>query len=143
MGRDQKLAALTIGEAARLADVTVSTLRYYERRDLLPEPRRCDRGYRRYEAADVQRIGFIRKAQDLGFTLKEIGELLDLRRNRSGSCASGSCASASQYAARRRRATEQRIAHLTKIRNALSGMLRSCRSATATDHCPFLSALEP
>ncbi len=138
MGKDQKLAALMIGEAASLAGVTVSTLRYYERRDLLPEPRRCDRGFRRYEAADVQRIGFIRKAQDLGFTLKEIGELLDFRRNPSGSCAS-----ASQHAARRLRATAQRIAHLTRIRNALSEMLQSCRSATATDHCPFLSALEP
>ena len=66
------------GDLAKLADVNAQTLRYYERRRLLPRPKRTESGYRIYEDDSVRRIRFIKRAQDLGFTLAEISELLSL-----------------------------------------------------------------
>ena len=67
---------LKIGQLARAAGVNVETIRYYERRGLLPEPPRTRSGYREYPESDVARLGFIRRAQELGFTLKEVKELI-------------------------------------------------------------------
>lgn len=70
---------MQIGEFARRAGVNVQTVRYYERRGLLPEPERRASGYRQYTPAALERLQFIRRAQELGFTLNEIDELLQLR----------------------------------------------------------------
>ena len=70
---------MTIGELAERAGVNVQTVRYYERRGLLAKPRRTDSGYRTYTDVTLDRLRFIRRAQELGFTLSEIGELLVLR----------------------------------------------------------------
>jgi len=70
------VATYTIGELARRADVGVETIRFYERRGLLRQPTKGE-GYRRYPESDLARLGFIRRAKVLGFTLAEIGELLD------------------------------------------------------------------
>ena len=69
---------LSIGQLARRAEVGVETVRYYERRGLLQEPQRRQSGYRQYSEEAVSRLQFIRRAKDLGFTLREIGELLSL-----------------------------------------------------------------
>src|SRR5260370_42192055 len=71
--------ALTIGQVAEAADVNVQTIRYYERRGLFPTPRRTPTGYRQYAEEAVARLRFIKHAQDLGFSLQEIQELLGLR----------------------------------------------------------------
>lgn len=71
------MEGLTIGELASGAGVKVATVRYYERRGLLPEPPRGPNGYRRYSSGDAARVRFIRRAQGFGFTLAEIAELLD------------------------------------------------------------------
>src|SRR5262247_4308641 len=68
---------LSLGALARDAGVNPETIRYYERRGLLPEPPRTPAGYRQYSAADAERVALILRAKDLGFTLAEIGELLD------------------------------------------------------------------
>jgi len=73
---------LTIGQLAQDAQVKVDTVRYYERRGLIPKPPRGKSGYRQYSPDDVARIQFIRRAQELGFTLNEIGELLALRKTK-------------------------------------------------------------
>src|SRR3990172_1289903 len=70
---------LTIGQLAQKAQVNIETVRYYERRGLVPEPPRRESGYRQYSPDTVGRITFIKRAQDLGFSLKEIQELLSLR----------------------------------------------------------------
>jgi DNA-binding transcriptional MerR regulator len=73
------MQAMRIGELARRAGVSVQTVRYYEGRGLMPEPDRARSGYRQYDRSDVSRLRFIRRAQEMGFTLAEIGYLLALR----------------------------------------------------------------
>ena len=75
---------LTIGELARAGGVGVETIRYYERRGLIPEPPRNDSGYRQYGDDDIDRIRFIKRAQGLGFTLNEVERLLELRARPAG-----------------------------------------------------------
>jgi MerR family transcriptional regulator, copper efflux regulator len=77
---------MLIGELANAADVGVETIRFYERKGLLPEPPRSDAGYRLYDAEAVRRVRFIRKAKDLGFTLSETKDLLDLRVTDTSTC---------------------------------------------------------
>ena len=76
---DSKLAGLSAGKLAKAAGVNVETLRYYEKRGLLPEPPRRESGYRVYPQSSVERLKFIKGAQTLGFTLEEIHELLGMR----------------------------------------------------------------
>jgi DNA-binding transcriptional MerR regulator len=71
---------MLIGDLARKASVNIQTIRFYEREGLLPVPSRNNSGYRRYEAADLERVTFIKRNQELGFTLEEIKQLLDLHR---------------------------------------------------------------
>ena len=71
---------MLIGELARRASVNIQTIRFYEREGLLPAPSRNNSGYRRYEASDLERVTFIKRNQELGFTLDEIKQLLDLHR---------------------------------------------------------------
>lgn len=81
------MESLTTGQLARKAHVNVETLHYYERRGLMPEPPRRESGYRQYSEGDVARIQFIKRAQDLRFSLKEIAELLSLRVDPHTTCA--------------------------------------------------------
>ena len=78
---------LTVGQLAKRAGVGVPTIRFYERRGLLPEPERRPSGYRQYVSDSVQRVRFIRHAQELGFSLREVQELLSLSRDPGSSCA--------------------------------------------------------
>src|SRR2546422_7048239 len=77
---------LTMGQVARAADVNIQTIRYYERRGLFPTPRRTPAGYRQYAGDAVARLRFIKHAQELGFSLKEIQELLGLRVRHGAAC---------------------------------------------------------
>ncbi|NIP57550.1 MAG: MerR family transcriptional regulator [Gemmatimonadetes bacterium] len=128
---------ITTGELAERAGVGKETIRYYERRGLLPEPPRTEAGYRQYSAADVRRLRFIRTAQDLGFTLDEIDGLLGLRVHPDESC---------RAVEARARAVldrvERQIGELRGMKTALEELLRACRAAEATEPCPILSAIE-
>lgn len=128
---------ITTGELAERAGVGRETVRYYERRGLLPEPPRTEAGYRQYSPEDVRRLRFIRTAQELGFTLDEIGGLLGLRVRPDGSCEA--------VEARARNVldrVERQIGELRGMKAALEALLQSCRAAEATDPCPILSAIE-
>src|SRR5216683_1644601 len=83
---DANSSRMTVGRTARLADVGVPTMRFYERAGLLPKPTRTAANYRLYPDEAVTRIRFIRRAQQLGFTLREIKDLLELRVSRRTSC---------------------------------------------------------
>lgn len=108
----------TIGRLARAAGVSVETVRYYERRGLLEQPDRGN-GYRRYSDADRERLRFVRRAKDLGFTLAEIKELLVAAECRS---ASGILAAARSKLDE----VEERIAALGSLRTRLDRLVRTC-----------------
>ncbi|MEM9557344.1 MAG: MerR family DNA-binding protein [Acidobacteriota bacterium] len=134
---------LTIGQLARAADVGVETIRFYERRGLLAEPPRRPSGYRQYEPEAADRLRFIRRAKELGFTLDEIGELLALRarptenRDRVRAAASAKIDD-----------IERRIADLEQMRGVLARLVSACEERSehadaAMSGCPILEALEP
>jgi Hg(II)-responsive transcriptional regulator len=125
-----------MSETASQAGVNVQTIRYYERRGLLPSPRRRPSGYRDFQADTVRRIRFIKRAQDLGFSLDEIAELLQLRaarpRNRTRIRA---------IAERRVQQIEQKIADLEAMRTVLRELVHQCHAGT-TPECPIIEAFE-
>jgi len=129
-------ASIGTGELAARAGVNIQTLRYYERRGLLREPPRRPSGFRKYPEEAMRIVQFIKHAQELGFTLREIDELLQLREDRDRTCAQV------------RRAAEVKIAdidsklnRLTAMRGALEVLVRSCRNKRAT-RCPLIEALD-
>lgn len=124
---------LTISRLARAGGVGVETVRYYQRRGLLPEPARGD-GVRRYGASDVQRLRFIRSAQSAGFTLEEIGELLALD-------AANDRPRAREMAAARIAALDVKIAELQAARAALARLAKEC-ARSDEGPCPILLAFE-
>ena len=129
-------ASIRTGEVAARAGVNIQTLRYYERRGLLKEPPRRPSGFRKYPEEAVRVVRFIKHAQELGFTLREIDELLRLRQDRDRTCAQV------------RRAAEAKIAdidfklsRLAAVRSALDVLVQSCRNKRARQ-CPLIEALD-
>ncbi|HLV26730.1 MAG TPA: MerR family transcriptional regulator [Gemmatimonadales bacterium] len=131
------MQTLTIGQLAGAAGVNVQTVRYYERRGLLDEPPRRPSGYREYPESDVARLGFIRRAQALGFTLKEIKELLQLRMAPDTTPGQVRSRVDTKIAD-----VDEKIAELERIRGALRKMSASCEVHGPLGDCPFLEALE-
>ena len=135
MVRDQAKNSDTIGGLAKSAGVGVETVRYYQRRGLLPEPARPPGEVRRYGDADVNRLKFIRSAQAAGFTLNEIKELIDLD-------ASDDRARARELAQARVAAIDDKIAELREARDALAGLAAACAKKRGGP-CPILKAFDP
>ena len=135
MVRNQAKSSDTIGGLARAAGVGVETVRYYQRRGLLPEPARPPGEVRRYGAGDLNRLRFIRSAQAAGFTLAEIGELIALD-------SSDDRARARALASARVAALDDKIEELRQARDALAGLATACASKRAGP-CPILRAFEP
>ena len=125
-----------IGKLAQQGGVNIQTIRYYERRGLLPKPRRSSGGYRLYDGDTVRRLGFIGKAQQLGFSLNEIGELLSLRMQPGTTCADIREKTRQKIAV-----VDARIADLTRIRGALMKLAASCRGRGPASACPILEEL--
>ena len=126
---------MQIGQLAQQAGVAVDTVRYYEKQGLLPAPPR--RGsYRAYEAEDVLRLRFIRRAKELGFTLEQIGSLLALSAQRGADM--GGLREAAQA---RLAELDDRIAELERVRNGLRQVVEACPGHGALATCPILSAL--
>ena len=134
MVRNQAKNSDTIGGLAQAAGVGVETVRYYQRRGLLPEPARPPGEVRRYGEQDVRRLRFIRSAQAAGFTLNEIGELLALD-------AADDRARARALAQARVAALDARIAELREARDALAGLATACASKRGGP-CPILRAFD-
>ncbi len=127
-------ASLTIGQAARAACVHVETIRYYQRRGLLPLPPRPWGGQRRYDAAFVERVRFIRRAQRIGFSLEEIRGLLEIGE--------GSCEEVRARAERKRAELEHRIEELIALRGHLERLIASCPpGGLAEAPCPIVQSL--
>lgn len=128
---------LTIGKLAQHAGVNIETIRYYERRGLIPDPPRRESGYREYPRDSLERLRFIRHAQEVGFTLKEISELLSLRVDPETTCAD-----IRTRAERKIAEVENKIRALGKMKEALITLKTACRGQGPTSECPILDALD-
>jgi MerR family copper efflux transcriptional regulator len=129
--------ALTIGQVARAANVHVETLRYYERRGLVPKPPRSPSLYRRYPDETVPRIRFVKHAQELGFSLREIRELLSMRASPKARCGD----------VKRRAETKideiaAKIRALKAMHRALVHLVAQCDGEVPSSACPVLESLE-
>ncbi len=129
------MSGMTIGKIAAEADVAIDTVRYYERAGLLPEPPRRQSGYREYPADTVKRLRFIRRAKALGFSLPEIGELLDL------SSSSTDVRKVKNAAQAKLKLLDEKIAELTRVRDGLQKLVKHCPGHGKADNCPILNAL--
>jgi Hg(II)-responsive transcriptional regulator len=128
---------LRIGQLAAKAQVNVQTIRYYERRGLIPEPERTPSGYRRYADDVVRRVGFIKRAQELGFSLNEISDLLKLRVRSAMACAAVEKRARSKIAV-----VEEKIADLQRMKRVLGQLVAACETREHTGDCPILEAME-
>jgi MerR family mercuric resistance operon transcriptional regulator len=125
---------LTIGQLAKAAGVNVETVRYYQRIGLIGEPVKPAQGYRRYPASLVETIRFVKRAQELGFTLNEITELLSLSdRN---------CDEARTIAEHKYAVIQQRVDDLNAIQRELSRLINACKkNVTGQEHCAIIATL--
>jgi Hg(II)-responsive transcriptional regulator len=128
---------LSIGQVAKSAGVGVETVRFYEREGLLSQPERKASGYRRYDDEAVQVLRFVRRAKQLGFTLKEIKNLLELRRS-----SSATRADVRKQALAKLDDIEGKIRDLTRMQAALQTLVRKCHGHGAAITCPMLDALD-
>jgi MerR family mercuric resistance operon transcriptional regulator len=127
-------ASLTIGRLAQAAHVNVETIRFYQRKGLVPEPDRPLGGIRRYGTLDVERVRFIKSAQRLGFSLEEIGQLLRLD-------AGMQCSPAAQLASRHLTQVRARLKDLRRVEAALTKLLGQCAHHRGEVACPIIEAL--
>lgn len=128
------MAELTIGRLAVEGGVNVETIRYYQRRGLMTEPDRPMNGQRRYPVDALRRVRFIKRAQVLGFTLDEIGSLLELDEAHA-------CAETREFAAQKLAIIESKLADLKAMRKALTSLVHECDIGTAKGACPIIHAL--
>jgi Hg(II)-responsive transcriptional regulator len=131
------LETYTIGQLAARTDVSVETIRYYERVGLMKQPQRPDSGYRRYPEDARRRLAFIRKAKALGFTLNEILQLLTLT---TGS--ESACRDVKETATTSIRRIEEQIRALSQMRRALGKLVEECLNGGPNGDCPIIQALE-
>jgi MerR family mercuric resistance operon transcriptional regulator len=129
---------ITIGRLARHADVGVETVRYYQRRGLLPTPGRVAGGYRTYGAAELARLRFIRRAQELGFALDEIGGLLRLS---DGADRRLTGESARRIAAARLAQVRARRDDLDRMARVLAHLIHECERSAGRPACPIIEAI--
>ena len=128
----------TIGRLASAAGVGIQTVRFYERRGLLPQPRRDGTAYRRYTADHLTRLRFIKTAQHLGFSLKEIRTLLDM-----SAVTSTTCADVKTKADRKMAEIAAKIADLERMKQALGTLSRACRAGrSAMRRCRIVECFE-
>lgn len=125
----------TIGRLAKAADVGVETVRFYQRRGLLSEPPRGLGSVRRYGPEDVARLRFIRTAQELGFSLSEVHELLSLEDG-------GTCRAVQALAQAKLDVIRERIEGLKRVQGALTSLLGQCASRKGKVKCPIISTLQ-
>jgi MerR family copper efflux transcriptional regulator len=130
------IGSMTVGSLAKEVGVKIDTIRYYERRGLLPKPSRTDSGYRTFTQASVERLRFIRQAQALGFTLAEINQLLTLRINPGTTCRDVRKRAEAKIAD-----IEQKIQSLYGMKRALQRLVSSCVANVPANQCSFLANL--
>jgi Hg(II)-responsive transcriptional regulator len=132
-----KQPTVRIGEAARRAGVNIRTLHYYEARGLLPEPERTESNFRIYTEETIRRIRFVKRAQQLGFSLKEIKDLLAHRVDSKATCADVRERAQSKIAD-----IEKRIVSLQAMKEALARVTAACSGRGSVSECPILECFD-
>ncbi len=131
------MKTMTIGHAARRAEVGIETIRFYQRRGLITQPPKpAGSGFRVYPEETVRRIRFIRQAQEIGFSLREIDELLSLRADPAADSSD-----VRERAVDKRNEVEHKIAHLQRIHAALEELIAACPGTGALRQCSIMEAL--
>jgi len=125
---------LTIGAFARAAEVNVETIRFYQRKGLLPQPVRPPGSIRRYGKADVARVKFIKAAQRLGFSLDEVTQLLQLEDGTR-------CKQAGMLAGQKLRIVREKLSDLKRMEAVLAGLVHACHTHKGNISCPLIDAL--
>ncbi|MGN6551128.1 MAG: MerR family transcriptional regulator [Pararhizobium sp.] len=128
---------MTIGHLARETGTKVETVRFYEKSGLLPKPTRTEGNYRSYDQAHLNRLSFIRRARDLGFSLDQIRALLALSDDRDRSCAA-----VDEIAKEHRAEVERKIADLESLKRELDRMIDQCGCGVVAD-CRIIESLSP
>ena len=126
---------LTIGVFAKAAGVNVETIRFYQRKGLLPEPDKPYGSIRRYGEADVMRVRFVKSAQRLGFSLDEIAELLRLDDG-------AHCEQASRLAEHKLKDVREKMADLARMESVLSELVSACHLRQGNVSCPLIASLQ-
>ena len=125
----------TIGALAETAGVNVETIRFYQRKGLMPEPEKPYGSIRRYGATELARVRFIKSAQRLGFSLEEIGELLKLEDG-------ARCSEARQLAEQKLVDVRQKLSELQRIESVLAGLVARCSAVRGRVNCPLIASLQ-
>ena len=125
----------TIGSLAETAGVNVETIRFYQRKGLMPEPEKPYGSIRRYGAAELARVRFIKSAQRLGFSLEEVGELLKLEDG-------ARCSEARQLAEQKLVDVRQKLSDLQRIESVLAGLVARCSAVRGRVNCPLIASLQ-
>lgn len=128
-------ATLTIGAFARAAGVNVETIRFYQRKSLLPQPDKPSGSIRRYGEAEVTRVRFVKSAQRLGFSLDEIAELLQLEDGTH-------CVEASRLAEYKLKDVREKLADLARMESVLAQLVRACHAQKGNVSCPLIATLQ-
>ena len=129
--------SLTIGRLAKEVGINLETVRYYERQRLVPKPPRTPSGYRVYPADAVRRLKFIKRAQELGFSLREVRELLSLRASRTATSAAVRTRAKAKIAD-----IEAKIRTLEAMRQSLRKLTEKCDGCAPLTECPILESLD-
>ncbi len=130
------MSLITIGKLAEASGVSITAIRYYEKNQLVMPNSRTKAGYRLYTKDIITKLRFIKNAQQLGFTLEEIADLIQLQNN-----SSATCKQIKARAYKKLQSVEQKIQSLMKIKTALSSLYQNCDSRKAINACPILEAL--
>lgn len=130
------MQTMNIGRLAELADVNIDTIRYYEKQQLLLPAGRSESGYRQYTARDLERLRFILRCKDLGFTLAEIGDLLSLTRDRKSDMRG-----VKRKAEERLVQVESKITELHRVKRGLKKLIDACPGHGELEGCPIVAAL--
>ena len=131
------MKSLTIGHLAKEAGVNLETVRFYERRGLLPKPPRSSSGYRLFPIEAARRLRFIRRAQELGFSLREIRELFSLRVSRTTTSAEIRARAEAKIAD-----IEARMRSLESMKKSLRKLTKVCAGCVPVAECPILESLD-
>lgn len=131
------MSLLTIGKIAKQTSVSVQTLRYYERRGVLKPDAKRDSGYRLYSEDAVKVVRFIKHAQELGFSLDEIYELLKLKADRVSKCENVQSRALKHVAD-----VKEKISRLVRIKKILDDLVLQCRKRKTNAECPLLACLD-
>lgn len=130
------MTAMNIGEVAKRSGIGIETIRFYEREGLLLKPERRPSGYRQYDEATVERLNYIRRAKELGFTLAEVKELLEL------SAAHSICEHIRQRAEKKITDIDGKIRNLQQMKRSLGKIVQRCLEKNSTEECPLVHKMK-